>query len=55
MTLLFYITLSLLALAPAIIIPRSEWDVQCWFLCGGAVWLLFMLAPLAELIHYLWG
>ena len=54
MTLLFYITLSLLALAPAIIIPRSEGMFSVG-LCGGAVWLLFMPAPLAELIHYLWG
>ena len=51
----FYLTLTLLALLPAVVIPRSEWDVKLWFLSGGAVWLLFMLLPVAELVRYLWG
>ena len=52
MTIFFYLTLTLLALLPAVVIPRSEWDVKLWFFAGGAVWLLFMLIPVAG---SLWG
>ena len=54
-TLVFYVVISILALLPAVIIPRSEWDVKLWFFAGGLIWLLFMAAPVAELIRYLWG
>lgn len=42
-----------LGLWPAFAIPRREWDIQCWFVSGGAIWLLFVLVGVAELIRYL--
>lgn len=53
MTAFFYCTITVMALFPAILVPRDEWNLECWFFSVGAVWLLFMLGPLAELIRWL--
>lgn len=52
---IFLIMISALVLLPAIVIPRQEWDVELWLVSGGAIWLLFMMGPVAELVRYLWA
>lgn len=42
-----------LGLWPAFVIPKKEWDIECWFVSGGAIWLLFAAGGVAHLIRYL--
>lgn len=47
------VILMILPITPAFVVPRREWNLECWFYSGGAVWLLFMSVVVAELIRYL--
>ena len=47
------VILMILPVLPAFIIPKNQWNIECWFYSGGAVWLLFLTVGVADLIRYL--
>lgn len=49
------VILMILPIIPALVIPRQEWNLECWFYSGGALWLLFLAGGVTELIRYLFS
>ena len=47
--------LMILPVIPALAIPRKEWDVKCWFVSGGALWLLFLAVIATDFVRYLFS
>lgn len=47
--------LMILPIIPALVIPRREWNLECWFVSGGALWLFFLVVIVADFVRYLFS
>lgn len=47
------VILMILPITPAFVVPRKQWNIECWFFSIGWLWLLFLVGGVTELIRYL--